>query len=101
MAEFKTFARTSEIPEGKAKTVNLGTRTVAIFHHQGQFYAIDDMCMHMGASLAAGDVENCVVTCPWHGWQFNIQDGTWVNSPRLKTNAYKVRVQGDEVQLEV
>lgn len=101
MAEFKTFARVGEIPEGSAKTVNLGNKTVAIFHHQGKFYAIDDMCMHMGASLAAGEVQDCVVTCPWHGWQFSIQDGTWVNSPRLKTKAYPVRVQGEEVQLEV
>lgn len=101
MAEFKTFAHVGDIPEGAAKVVNLGNKNVAIFHHQGQFYAIDDMCMHMGASLAAGEVENCVVACPWHGWQFSIKDGTWVNSPKLKTVSYNVRVQGEEVQLEV
>jgi len=101
MPEFKTFARVTDIPEGSAKAVNIGNKNVAIFHHQGQFYAIDDMCMHMGASLAEGEVEDCIVTCPWHGWQFRISDGTWVNSPKLKTKAYNVRVQGDEVQLEV
>jgi nitrite reductase (NADH) small subunit/3-phenylpropionate/trans-cinnamate dioxygenase ferredoxin subunit len=63
--------------------------------------AIDDYCPHMGASLAEGTVEEGVVTCPWHGWEFRLSDGCWVNSPKLKIGCYAVRVLGDEVQVMV
>jgi nitrite reductase (NADH) small subunit/3-phenylpropionate/trans-cinnamate dioxygenase ferredoxin subunit len=101
MAEFHTVARTADIPPGRAKAVRVGNKTVAVFHHGGQFYALDDMCPHMGASLAEGVVEDGAVTCSWHAWRFRLSDGTWLNSPRVKTGCYAVRVVGDEVQVEV
>ena len=55
----------------------------------------------MGASLAAGHLEDGIVTCCWHGWRFRVADGTWADNPRVKIPAYAVRVVGEEVQVEI
>jgi nitrite reductase (NADH) small subunit/3-phenylpropionate/trans-cinnamate dioxygenase ferredoxin subunit len=101
MPDFHTVARLADIPEGAARTVDVHGKLVAVFHQQGQFFAIDDVCPHMGASLAGGEVEGNIVTCPWHAWRFRITDGTWADNPRIKIGCYAVRVVGDEVQVAV
>jgi nitrite reductase (NADH) small subunit len=101
MAEFHTVGRVSDIPEGEARVTEINGKLIAIFHFQGQFFALDDVCPHMGASLAGGEVVEGVVTCPWHGWRFRLADGTWMNAPRVKTGCYAVQVVGDEIQVQV
>ena len=46
-------------------------------------------------------VEDHAVTCPWHAWRFSVQDGTWVDNPKVKTECYPVRVDGDNIQVVV
>jgi nitrite reductase (NADH) small subunit/3-phenylpropionate/trans-cinnamate dioxygenase ferredoxin subunit len=53
----------------------------------------------MGASLSQGELEDGVVTCPWHDWRFRVCDGTWCDAPRMKTDSYPVRVVGDSIQV--
>src|SRR6516162_9387265 len=101
MAEFQTVARVGDIPEGEGRTFEAGNKLIAVFLHQGQFHAIDDCCPHMGASLSGGWVENGIVTCPWHAWRFRLEDGAWADNPRIKIGCYAVRVEGDEVQVQV
>lgn len=101
MSEFQTVCRKDEIPEGEGKTVKVGNKLVAVFLHGGQFYAIDDMCPHMGASLSGGYVANGTVTCPWHAWRFRLSDGAWADAPRVKIGCYEVRVEGEDVQVRL
>jgi nitrite reductase/ring-hydroxylating ferredoxin subunit len=102
MPNFVTVAQVGSIPAGEAATVPVGDRLVAIFNlGDGQYAAIDDLCPHMGASLAAGHLEGTVVTCPWHAWRFRVTDGTWCDNPRIKTDVFEVRVVGDEIQVRV
>lgn len=97
---FVTVAKTGSIAPGKAEVFTVGDHLVAVFHlGDGQYHAIDDLCPHMGASLAAGDLDGNVVTCPWHAWRFRVTDGTWCDSPRIKTRVFEVRVVGDEIQV--
>jgi nitrite reductase (NADH) small subunit len=100
MAEFQTVCTVADVPEAEGKTVTVGDRLVALFRVAGELHAIDDVCPHMGASLAGGHVENGIVTCPWHAWRFRVTDGTWADNPRVKIPCYAVRVVGDEVQIE-
>ena len=74
---------------------------VAVFLQQGQYFAIDDLCPHMGASLADGYVEDGVVSCPWHAWRFRVCDGTWCDNPKIKIDKFEVRVVGEEIQVGV
>src|SRR6185437_14998782 len=64
MSEFQTVATVGEIPEGEGRAYQVGERKVAVFLVNGEYSAINDVCMHMGASLASGYVENGAVTCP-------------------------------------
>jgi nitrite reductase/ring-hydroxylating ferredoxin subunit len=99
MSEFTTVAKVGAIPEGEGITVEVGECLVALFNSAGQYFAIDDLCPHMGASLGAGAVEEGVVTCPWHAWRFKVSDGTWCDNPRIKIDSFEVRVVGDDIQV--
>jgi nitrite reductase (NADH) small subunit/3-phenylpropionate/trans-cinnamate dioxygenase ferredoxin subunit len=97
---FITVAKVGAIPEGEGRSFQVGDRLVAVFHHQGRYKAIDDLCPHMGASLGAGYLdEEGVVTCPWHAWRFCVSDGRWADNRRLSVDTFEVRVQGDEIQV--
>ncbi|MFO0904708.1 MAG: Rieske 2Fe-2S domain-containing protein [Pirellulales bacterium] len=100
MSEFTTVAKVGDIAEGQGQAYAVNDRMVAVFLEGGTYYAIDDFCPHMGASLAGGHVENGVVACPWHAWRFCIQDGKWCDNPRIKIDAFEVRVEGDEIQVK-
>ena len=101
MPEMMTVCKAGEIPDGESSVVTVGGKDVAVFFHEGQYFAIDDQCPHAGSSLSSGHVENGVVTCPWHGWRFRLSDGAWADNPRVKTGCYSVQVRDGLVQLEV
>ncbi len=100
MSDFVTVAKVGSIAEGTGATFQVGERLVAVFLQGGEYFAIDDLCPHMGASLGAGRLDaDGVVTCPWHAWHFSVQDGTWCDNPRIKIDAFDVRVVGEEIQV--
>ncbi|HEY6565191.1 MAG TPA: Rieske (2Fe-2S) protein [Pirellulaceae bacterium] len=101
MTQFVAVAKVGALAEGKSMLVMVGEKLIALFHDQGRYYAISDVCPHMGASLADGHLEHGIVTCPWHAWRFRVADGTWCDNPTLKIESYEVRVEGDEVQVAV
>ena len=100
MSEFTTVAKVGGIEEGRGITCAVNGHLVAVFFAEGRYWAIDDLCPHMGASLGAGYLdEEGVVTCPWHAWRFCARDGKWADNPRLAVDAFDVRVVGDEIQV--
>lgn len=99
MSEFVTVAKVGDIPEGEGRAYEYNDQMVAVFNDNGEYRAIDDMCPHMGASLASGHLEGCIVTCPWHAWSFDTKDGSWCDNRRLKVDVYRVRLVGDEIQV--
>jgi nitrite reductase (NADH) small subunit/3-phenylpropionate/trans-cinnamate dioxygenase ferredoxin subunit len=101
MGEFQTVCRIGDLAEGVGHTVYVGEKAIAIFLFEGNYFAIDDTCPHMGASLGSGFVENGTVTCPWHFWRFQLSDGKWADNPRLGISCYPVRVVGEEVQVQI
>ncbi len=101
MSEFTTVAKVGDIPDGQGSSFVVNGRMVAVFNEKGSFFAIDDLCPHMGASLAGGYVEDGVVTCPWHAWRFCIKKGTWCDNPRIGIDSFPVRIHEDEIQVLV
>lgn len=98
---FVTVAKVGEITEGSGTAYPINDRMVAVFLEQGTYYAIDDFCPHMGASLASGYLESGVVSCPWHAWRFCIKDGKWCDNPKIGIDTFPVRVVDDEIQVQV
>ena len=101
MSEYKTVALVDEIPAGEGRSYIVGDKMIAVFFVDGKYTAIDDLCPHMGASLASGYVEDGAVTCPWHAWRFSTCNGLWLDNPRskLRQRVYPVQVEGQEIRV--
>jgi nitrite reductase/ring-hydroxylating ferredoxin subunit len=99
---FTKAATVHELPPGKGKQVTINGKQVALFNVGGTFYAIEDTCCHRGAPLWEGELNGKVVTCPWHGAEFDVTTGAHLSPPAPRDNAsYPVQVVGDEVQVDV
>ena len=98
---FHTVAKVGDIVTNEGRAFVVGKRIVAVFFDGTDYRAIDDSCPHMGASLAQGRFCDNSVTCGWHAWCFSLEDGTWIDNPRLKIDTFEVRVQGGEIQVNV
>ena len=102
MATYIRVARTTELPSGQGKLVEAGGRKIALFNVEGSFYAIDDTCTHRGGPLSEGGLQGNEVTCPWHGAVFDVTTGNVLGPPApLGVTSYLVRVQGDDVEVEI
>ncbi len=100
---YHTVAKVGEIPEGEGRPFEVEGRMIAVILDGGTYRAIDDACPHQGAPLCDGIVEGGTITCTWHGWRFSLVDGSWLDSPKSKVRVgtYPVRVEGDEIQVQV
>lgn len=102
MSRFVEIARTDEIAPGKGKMVEVEGKKIALFNLEGSYWAIDDTCPHRGGPLSEGEVEIEVVTCPWHGSEFNIKTGGVLRPPAIVgVRSYKVQVEGSIIMIEV
>jgi len=101
MSELIPVAKTNEIPEGKSKVVTVNGKTIAIFHHDGKFYALDHTCAHRGGPLGDGFLEGNTVVCPWHGWEFDLETGQCMNMPGAFVAVYSVVVEGEEIKIQL
>jgi nitrite reductase/ring-hydroxylating ferredoxin subunit len=79
--------------------VEINGKALALFNIDGTFYAIDNTCLHRGGPLGEGEVEGDEVSCPWHGWQYNVKTGVCVNNPAAKVATYQVKVDGTDLKV--
>ena len=99
MAEFRTVARVDEVPPGHVRTVHAGEEEIALAHVDGAFYATQHACIHLEGPLGEGRLEGCVLTCPWHGWQYDVRTGENEFDRAIVLRTYEVRVEDGEVQV--
>lgn len=101
MPAWHRIAAVSDCPPGEGRELIAGERVVALFNVQGEFFALDGVCPHQGGPLGKGMLRGCVVTCPWHGWQFDVRDGQHQFSPNVRQPTLPVKVEGGEVFVEL
>jgi nitrite reductase/ring-hydroxylating ferredoxin subunit len=101
MANFVRICKTSDIKEGSGKSVEINGKPVAVFNVNGNFYAINDVCGHRGGPLGEGELDGNTVICPWHGWRYDVTTGANELVPDLPTNRYEVRIEGDDVLVDL
>jgi nitrite reductase (NADH) small subunit len=94
---FERVASMGEIPAGSIREVQVGGQAIALANVAGTVYAISGTCLHRGGPLGEGQLEGKVVTCPWHGWQFDVTTGKAVQNPNAGVGCYAVEVRGEEV----
>jgi nitrite reductase/ring-hydroxylating ferredoxin subunit/multimeric flavodoxin WrbA len=99
--EFIRVCAISDIPEGGQKIVQVGAHKVALFHFNNEITAIANACLHKAGPLGLGRVENKYdgqyVTCPWHGWEYNIKTGSAPPGYKDQQAVYEVKIEGSEV----
>ena len=101
MAQFVKMATLEELPPGASKEVEHDGRIFALFNVDGVISAIDGLCPHQGGPLADGPLDGTLVTCPWHGWQFDVQTGRSTLNNRLRQPTFEVRLEGRDVMVSV
>jgi|SRR6056297_2488535 len=89
------------VDEGCAIEVVVGSSILAIFRHQGDLYALDGMCAHQGGPLAEGSVSHGCVTCPWHGWQYELETGIQTINRQPLQQTYPVRIRDRKVEVQL
>ena len=101
MPEYVRVASVSEVPAGTGRVVEANGRALALFNVDGRFYAMDNTCLHRGGPVGDGDLEGTIVTCPWHGFQYDVTTGRNVLDPDVGLEPFAVRVDGDDVLVAV
>jgi nitrite reductase (NADH) small subunit len=101
MPRFVKLATLHELPVGSAREVEFEGRIYALYNIDGVISAIDGICPHQGGPLADGLVEGTTVTCPWHGWQFDVRSGKTPLGPKITQPVYDVRIEGEDVLVAV
>src|SRR5262245_10743333 len=96
MSTFVKACAVADVVPGTGKTITLEGQELALFNVDGTFYAIDNTCPHRGGPLGEGELEGCVVTCPWHAWQFDLSTGESITDD-MSVVRHETRIEGDDV----
>ncbi len=94
---FLRAAKVDEIPAGTIREFQVNGTTLALANVGGNFYAIDNTCLHRGGPLGQGELEDKAVTCPWHGWQYDVTSGKVIMNPSVGVKCYAVEVRGEDI----
>ena len=101
MDDYVRIARLEDLgPNGAAEFEHDG-RIIALFLVGGEIFAIDGICPHQGGPLAQGLVEGTIVTCPWHGWQFDLRDGRNPTFRTVTQPCFEVRIDGEDILIKM
>ena len=97
MATLTKVASKADIPAGTGKVVEVGGKSIAMFNCEGTFYAIDNTCKHRGGPLAEGSLSGTTVSCPWHGWEYDVTTGACQMDPSIIVQKFDVKIEGDDI----
>ncbi|MEO6913542.1 MAG: Rieske 2Fe-2S domain-containing protein [Candidatus Baltobacteraceae bacterium] len=86
------MAAVAEIAPGTSRAVRIGRWEVAVFHSNGEFFALENSCPHQGGPLADGWLEDATVTCPWHAWCFDLRTGSLTLGDFARVDRFEVRI---------
>lgn len=101
MPEWFPIATESECPPGTSIERVVADRMVALVNVAGTYHAIDGLCPHQGGPLGTGALCGTVLTCPWHGWQFDVVTGQHQISATVRQPMHAVRVRNGVVEVRV
>lgn len=101
MPYLDTSLKLDQLPVGESRCVKLGDAQVGLFHSKDGLFALDDLCPHRGAPLHDGFVTDGQVTCPWHQWQFQLEDGVCRNIPKVRIATYAVEIRDGSIWVDL
>jgi len=98
---FQVVARVDEIAPGTTACVQVGEVELALARVGDDFYATQAHCIHLQGPLCEGRLEGHVLSCPWHGWQYDLRSGENEFDRAIVLETYEVRVEDGEVQVAI
>lgn len=101
MGQFQRAIAAASLAPGRGTAVALGGRALAIFNLGGTFHAIEGNCRHRGGALGQGELVDAVVTCPLHGWTYDVTSGACLTAPHGRVASFPCRIEGDDVLVEL
>ena len=108
----------SDFEGSRRKMVSINGREVVVLRHGDQFYAYENLCLHMGGPVAEGiliprveaiitadgsqlgerfNEDEMHIVCPWHGWEYDLETGEFMGNRRWKLRKYETERRGDDV----
>ena len=94
---FLRTARKDEVPSGAIREFQVDGKTLAISNVDGNFYAINNTCLHRGGPLGQGVLSGKIVTCPWHGWQYDVTTGKVAANPAVGVGCFPIEARGEDI----
>ncbi len=102
MPQFIRIAGRSELPGlDQAKEFTIGNKVICVANIGGVYSAMDNMCSHRGGPLGQGVVIGGKLICPWHGWQYDVTTGIPLQNEKLPVAVFKLKIEGDDVLVEL
>jgi nitrite reductase (NADH) small subunit len=94
-------AKSESLADGHAVEAVVKGLVLAVFRHAGELFAMDGMCAHQGGPLANGTVAQGCVTCPWHGWQYELATGIQTINRQPLQRVFPVRESNGVIEVLV
>ena len=102
MTDFMQVAHVDEVAEGGTLALEADGELVCLAKVAGCIYAFTDNCTHISGPLNEGEMDGYVLTCPWHGAQFDVRDGHVVRGPaRQAILTYPVKIEEEAVLISL
>ncbi|MFB6096565.1 MAG: Rieske (2Fe-2S) protein [Haloferacaceae archaeon] len=120
MSERVEVAPVAEFDPGERRFVTAGGRPVGVFNVDGEFYAVENVCAHEGGPVCEGKLQGALVgeyvepgeriveefsdtpalSCPWHGWEYDVTTGEHLGDPSVSLATFDVVVEDGTVYVE-
>ena len=99
MPKWNNIGPISKYDNGNQWLVEIGTKPIALFKYNNNYYAIKNSCAHQGYPLAEGNLKDCMIECPLHGWVYDIRDGKCLSLTDKKILTYKLREKNNFLEI--
>jgi glycine betaine catabolism B len=98
MGDYVKVSKRKDIQPSTMKEVEVNGKKICLANVEGKYYAIGNVCTHLGGPLAQGKLEGYEVQCPWHGSRFDIRTGKVAKSPAMRSEPiYEIKVEDDNI----
>lgn len=98
---FEVVLHKDALPDGRIIEIIIGGTAIAVARIAGTHYAIANTCPHAGGPLGDGKLTGTTVTCPYHGWKYDVTTGACLTQPSVNVKTFRVQVVGDAVCVEL
>jgi len=98
---FVNVAKATDIAPGQIREIHLEGIAIAVANVGGQFHALSNTCLHRGGPLGQGSLQGEVVTCPWHGWTYDVTSGKVSGNQSAGVDRYRVELRGEDIYVDV